>query len=104
MLPHSQKYKNLERKCFVCLFAFDCFRASNVCSIAQSLYLYMEAVTHDQSKAMEQTWTYLFSFENEKKKLLRWDSNPWHIVYEAHALPTELMRQLSLAGYPYVHV
>ena len=30
-----------------------------------------------------------------KKELLRWDSNPRHTAYEADALPTELLRQLS---------
>ena len=39
-----------------------------------------------------------FSMENERKKLLRWDSNPQHDAYEANALPTELPRQLSWLG------
>ena len=33
-----------------------------------------------------------------KKELLRWDSNPRHTAYEADALPTELLRQLSWMG------
>ena len=40
-----------------------------------------------------------FSMENEEKKeLLRWDSNPRHTAYEAVALPTEIPRQLSWLG------
>ena len=34
----------------------------------------------------------------EKKVLLRWDSNPQHTAYNAAALPTELLRQLSWLG------
>ena len=37
----------------------------------------------------------IFSDEELKKKLLRWDSNPRHTAYEADALPTEQPRQLS---------
>ena len=39
-----------------------------------------------------------FSMMKMKKELLRWDSNPRHTAYEADALPTELLRQLSWLG------
>ena len=45
-----------------------------------------------------------FSMENEKKKLLRWDSNPQHTAYEADALPTELPRHIHIHVCTYVHV
>ena len=56
-------------------------------------YFYMEIVRPGNTTNLN----IFFSIEN-KKELLRWDSNPRHTAYEADALPTELPRQLCWLG------
>ena len=61
-------------------------------------YMYMGTVRPHKSKQGSTTnMNISFSMEN-KKELLRWDSNPQYTAYEADALPTELPRQLSCLG------
>ena len=61
-----------------------------------------ELLDLNQSKAIQQTLTSLFPWKMEKK-LLRWDSNPRHIAYEADDEPTELPRSSYTYMFTYMY-
>ena len=55
----------------------------------------METVRPQSKQGNTTTRTFIFPM---KKELFRWDSKSQYTAYEANALPTELLRQVSWLG------
>ena len=62
-------------------------------------YMYIHDVIRDVERKKERKKErHLRQWKKANESCLRWDSNPQHSVLRTDALPTELPRQLQLAG------